>query len=737
LYIASSYAGSEIHVELVTANGSIVADDVSQVRLLAQEDLLYVVMTESPRGTVDLKNVRTGVGNVQQVNWLIENLPENPTALSSINVIVLTDIDTGRLSTGQKSALANWVRGGGHLVVAGGPNWQKTQAGVADLLPLQPTGNTTLTSLPSVSAFAGHTTDKLDAPSGSPIVLAQGELIANAQVLIAESNVPILTRQRVGEGVVDYLAADPGIEPFQSWNNRSDFWLTLITTVDQQPSWNNGLVNSTSAQLAANLIKGVRLPDVFQLCGFLLVYIIVIGPLNYLVLRRLGRRELAWFTIPLIILSCSVVAYVTGFSLRGTQATVNRLSLVQVWPNSTQAKVTGVLGVLAPRRGSYTIGLQNNMTLSALADYNNNPTDLGPKITQSDQYVANNVPVDAGITAVFSANGYVETKPIEGSAQIEMMLSNGGNSRAGANTPRMAGSVTNTTGQTLQDVVVLGMGGSQRLGTLQGGDSATFDFVMSPAGYQASPLTLGVSQSYSYYNASSYGTSYSQEMTIQDILGSAYRNYYGGYGSFGYGDNPEQQEIRRRQAFLRAVVQDIDASGGRGDHVYVVGWTDTSPIGVNLQGAQFLTEDTTLFVYQLPVSMKPLSGEIEVPTPFLTWTAASSSSAQTYAPYNLNVVYGTPAEFRFTPLPILNLKQITRLAVNLQGQVYSQSTISLWNWNDEQWVDVNANSPLTNITEPQRFIGPKNAIRLRVETAPGVPDVSFDRVNLAIYGILE
>ena len=94
----------------------------------------------------------------------------------------------------------------------------------------------------------------------------------------------------------------------------------------------------------------------FQLCGFLAIYIIVIGPLNYLVLKRLGRRELAWLTIPcLLIIVYSVVAYLTGFSLRGTQATINRLALVQVWPGTDQAQVDGVIGVLAPRRAIYNL----------------------------------------------------------------------------------------------------------------------------------------------------------------------------------------------------------------------------------------------------------------------------------------------------------------------------------------------------------------------------------------------
>ena len=47
---------------------------------------------------------------------------------------------------------------------------------------------------------------------------------------------------------------------------------------------------------------------------------------------------------PLIIFGCSIISYVTGFSLRGTQATINRMALVQVWPGTDRAEVSGIVG---------------------------------------------------------------------------------------------------------------------------------------------------------------------------------------------------------------------------------------------------------------------------------------------------------------------------------------------------------------------------------------------------------
>jgi hypothetical protein len=84
-----------------------------------------------------LQGVRTGTGDTHQINWRVDNIPDNSDALRAIDVLALTDVDTGNLTLTQRQAIADWVRQGGHLVVTGGPNWQKTQAGVTALLPLQ------------------------------------------------------------------------------------------------------------------------------------------------------------------------------------------------------------------------------------------------------------------------------------------------------------------------------------------------------------------------------------------------------------------------------------------------------------------------------------------------------------------------------------------------------------------------------------------------------------------------
>ncbi|HEY7565513.1 MAG TPA: hypothetical protein VIA81_11370 [Acidimicrobiia bacterium] len=80
-----------------------------------------------------------------------------------------------------------------------------------------------------------------------------------------------------------------------------------------------------------------RIPGLPWLFGAVVGYAVLVGPVNFLILRRLGRRELAWITVPLL----SVVA-VAGFWMAGRQrlqtTLVNHATFIVADPNNPTAR---------------------------------------------------------------------------------------------------------------------------------------------------------------------------------------------------------------------------------------------------------------------------------------------------------------------------------------------------------------------------------------------------------------
>jgi len=83
------------------------------------------------------------------------------------------------------------------LIVSGGPGWQKTVAGLRDLLPLLPESTRTLPELTSLQTYA---TSPYDLTGGA--VVATGALAQDAEVLMSQADVPLVIRRRVGFGEV-------------------------------------------------------------------------------------------------------------------------------------------------------------------------------------------------------------------------------------------------------------------------------------------------------------------------------------------------------------------------------------------------------------------------------------------------------------------------------------------------------------------------------------------------------
>ena len=201
-------------------------------------------------------------------------------------------------------------------------------------------------------------------------VLARGTLAEDAMVLAADSaGTPLVVRRDFGYGLVDYITFDPTTPPFAGWDGLDGLWFSLVTSRDVRPGWSYGFLNLTQGYNAVEILPGVTaLPEALAMIGFLLLYVVLIGPVNYLLLSRIGRREFAWFSIPVLIVVFTIIAWVTGFNLRGSEVVLSRLSVVESWPESDTSHVRQLIGLLSPRRANYEMSFPDTRSLRPLLD---------------------------------------------------------------------------------------------------------------------------------------------------------------------------------------------------------------------------------------------------------------------------------------------------------------------------------------------------------------------------------
>ena len=134
----------------------------------------------------------------------------------------------------------------------------------------------------------------------------------------------------------------------------SDEWSTLIKPGEMKfaprDAWQSPDIQMMGAATNAG---DQRVPGLPWLLGAVVVYAVLIGPVNFTVLRRLGKRELAWLTVPAL----SVLA-LAGFWIAGRsqlQTTLVNHATVIVGGDATSARSAVALAVGAGGRRSVAV----------------------------------------------------------------------------------------------------------------------------------------------------------------------------------------------------------------------------------------------------------------------------------------------------------------------------------------------------------------------------------------------
>lgn len=341
--------------------------------------------------------------------------PDNPLALEGLDCLYLSSEKALVLKTGQVEALLAWLHGGGHLIVGveqvndvTATPWLRevVPCDLSDMRTVQ--GHSELQEwlrdwvLPVNAARAEETekTSRQDAgapPAESASGAPGGQRRSPAQTAAATTNViedlpvdpafelaalpvatgrvrdgrvvvaaeggdkPLIVTANRGYGRVTLLLFSPEREPFRSWQNLPTFWARLI---DKPGALRVSEDSRQTVGLSSDGIFGAMIGTrqvhklaVTWLLGLLLVYLLVIGPLDRYWLRRIGRPMLTWITFPCYVVMFSMLIYVIGYKLRAGDSEWNELHVVDVLGKGEQARLRGrtYASVYSPSNQKYRL----------------------------------------------------------------------------------------------------------------------------------------------------------------------------------------------------------------------------------------------------------------------------------------------------------------------------------------------------------------------------------------------
>ena len=352
-----AFLSSNPTVDLV-ADGKVVASAKVDIAPGDAGSLAVGVLADNPAkliGEISLLPSASGSTPVI-VPLTAADLPERVQAWAPLDRLVWQDVDGSTLSKGQLGALSAWVAGGGQLLVVGGTSGPASLAALPDdLLPYRPTS--TLDVDPAVlRTLIGGVPD-----ASAPLPALAGTL-ARGRSLASSGGQAIAADMPYGAGTVTLL----GFDPTTPWLAKGDTW--------DAPLWRRLLGSGGGAaapltddsmmvSTAANL-PSVALPATGGLLALLIAYIVLIGPVNYVVLRVLDRREWAWVTVPVLIAAFTAGAFGIGVLTRGSDVVLHQVAIVRGAPGTDRATAQAWTAVFSPGRTSFQVSAAGDTLLS-------------------------------------------------------------------------------------------------------------------------------------------------------------------------------------------------------------------------------------------------------------------------------------------------------------------------------------------------------------------------------------
>lgn len=393
-----------------------------------------------------------GRGRIETAVTPPESLPDRWIGYSSVDAVVWTGGDAGELrDPRQGKALRQWIAVGGHLVLARSHLTGIEGTELEELLPLE-----------SAAPLAAEVPPGLGAPRGE-VSLLHGRLRPGARALIPGA----VFRWNHGRGRVTLVAFDPSSEPFRSWEGMRLVWDRVLeprsTPDDREDPW--AAVDSLGANLgSASLARfafwfpEVETPSLAWLFWIILVYAILVGPVDYWVLRRLRRQELTWVTFPACVIGfLALTAASAGTSARRLAAACE-VAVLDVIPEARIGRTFAIGSVLTPSAES--VAFDSTGAEDAIVPLASGSRQFGGdrktmdrmRIVQSNRIHPSEVRVARGATTV-SILERIETSPLKISFEVD-----GG---------KLV--VQNDTGAILQDAWLLTPDGAMEVGELPPG----------------------------------------------------------------------------------------------------------------------------------------------------------------------------------------------------------------------------------------------------------------------------
>jgi hypothetical protein len=176
---------------------------------------------------------------------------------------------------------------------------------------------------------------------------------------------------------------------------------------------------------------------------------------------------------------------------------------------------------------------------------------------------------------------------------------------------------------------------------------------------------------------------------------------------------------------------------GLGPGAHLLGWAEGVPLPVEVVGRPFTRVETTLYVYDLPMTGLETGATVTIPSAFIERQVVETAGSVDVWPEGFHMEPGAEIVFRFTMWPQAAVRQVDDLVLDMQSSSYGNTAHppAVWLWSQEsgawEWVDVGWGQQ--GIPHAASYVLPSGAVLLRLETSAEWP-ADVGNLTIAVKG---
>lgn len=387
-------------------------------------------------------------------------LPSEAVAWEMADYIIIDEFVIADLAEQQQQALIDYVSSGGVIVVGASDNITAETGKLSSYLPLtlhSTTQNITAQNLSALTA-SNLLTNELKvydaslSKASSPLIQLDGTIIA--------------AKKQVGSGTIIQTTFSLGDAPLAADPVYSDLMSTILQSVQVQHT-QNMYGRNTKDELVHNIGGTNSLFSSFKvstplMIGIVVLYMIIIVPLLYIILKRKDKREYAWGIIPLTAIIASLAIFGYGAKDRIARPQVQQSSFLYV---NEDKSLHGYYAesILSNKGGDFTFEAPISTTMVAQRSTNS--------LTGQTGNVYENAIMEKHATnseLTFRDVGYWSVSSLFGETQVQ----DAGNFEVDleVNSSKVLGTVQNNFSFGLKDVAIWSGSKLYKLGDLAAGE---------------------------------------------------------------------------------------------------------------------------------------------------------------------------------------------------------------------------------------------------------------------------